>query len=221
VRVILIEGVPGSGKTTLAKFLCEKALARGLTANWYPEGSANHPVHPHTDRTGKNLTEYYLQQWRQFICANTEKSEILILEGSLFQSTIRFMIEADNETVIAQYFKQCQLILCTVPTNLIYLRPPDIRSHIDWTSSIRGSDWTDKVKNYLENTAFCKNRGWSGTLGMTEFWCYYADYCDALVNSTRIPNRTITSGNGYFESRLLAALNYTGLATLRKRSNDA
>lgn len=104
MRLILIEGVPGSGKSTLAETLCKEALSLGINASWYLEESRDHPVHPHIDRNGKNLSEYYLRQWKNFISANASRDHLFILEGSLFQSTIRFMLEAGSESMAHEYF---------------------------------------------------------------------------------------------------------------------
>lgn len=211
MRLILIEGVPGSGKSTLAEILCEKALSAGLSASWYLEESRNHPIHPHNGRDSKNLAEYFLRQWTNFILANASRDHLFILEGSLFQSTIRFMIEADSESMIPEYFTQCQCLLANIPSELVYLRPPNIRSHIDWTSATRGAEWTGKVAKYLEGTPFCKKQGWSRESCMSEFWSYYADRCDFLVNTATISSQIITSGTDHFESQLVSALAYTNL----------
>lgn len=211
MRLIFIEGVPGSGKSTLAETLCNEAFSSGVNASWYLEESRDHPVHPHIERNGKNLTEYYLRQWKNFISENASRDHLFILEGSLFQSTIRFMIEADSESIIPEYYTQCQLLLSNISSDLIYLRPTDIRPHIDWISSIRGVEWTKKVTNYLEGTLFCKKRGWSGENCMAEFWSYYADYCDFLVKNTTVSSQTIASGKGNFESQLTSALAFTKL----------
>lgn len=211
MRLILIEGVPGSGKSTLAETLCKVALSSGINASWYLEESRDHPVHPHVDKSGKNLTEYYLQQWKNFISVNTGRDHLFILEGSLFQSTVRFMLEAGCESIIHEYFIQCQCLFSSIPVNLVYLRPEDIRSHINWISELRGAQWAGKVSKYLEGTLIAKDHGWHHGNCMNEFWYYYAGVCDSLVENTTIPNQTITSGMGCFESQLTTALDYTKL----------
>ena len=214
MRLILIEGVPGSGKSTLAETLCEEALSLGLSASWYLEGSRDHPVHPHKERGSKNFAEYCLRQWESFISASASRDHLFILEGILFQSTIRYMIEADRESIIPEYFTQCQLLLSAISSEMIYLRPPDIRSHIDWISATRGAEWTGKVTKYLERTLFCKKRGCYGDNCMSNFWTCYADRCDLLVNDSTISSQTIASGAGHFESQLISALAHTKLDRL-------
>jgi hypothetical protein len=43
-RLILVEGIPGSGKTTLAAHLHERLVSRGLPARLYGEGDVDHPA---------------------------------------------------------------------------------------------------------------------------------------------------------------------------------
>lgn len=209
MRLILIEGVPGCGKSTLAESLHRDALSSGVNASWYLEESRDHPVHPHIVRNGRNLAEYYLRQWEKFISENASRDHLFILEESLFQSTIRFMVEADKESMIPEYFTQCQLLLSNISSDLIYLQPANIRTHIDWISTLRGEEWTRKVTKYLEATPFCIKRGWFGENCMGEFWSYYADVCDLLVKNAAISSQAIASGKGNFESQLASVLEYT------------
>lgn len=218
MNLILIEGIPGSGKSTLAEMLCDAALSRGESASWYLEESKDHPVHPHN---GEHSPEYFLKQWKIFISSNIASDHLFILEGSLFQSTVRFMMEGNDEAAISEYFMQCQALLPKATSKLIYLRPPELLPHIDWVINHRGREWTRKVTKYLEGTSFCSSREWKGNSCMRDFWFYYANLCDSLVSETRFASRTIKSGVGYFEDQFRQALAYTNLGRgLNKLSNQ-
>lgn len=209
--LLLIEGVPGSGKSTLAEKLCRKAQLNGISASWYLEESKDHPVHPHEGVRSPALSERYLQAWENFISTNRSLDHLFIIEGSLFQSTVRFILQENGEALIPSYFSACQSLFAGVSVKLIYLRPPDIASHMAWTMEHRGAEWSAKVTGYLEKTAFCSNRGWQGAGCMKNFWSYYADLCDALVVKTTIPSHTIYCASGCFEHPLSEALDYVHL----------
>jgi hypothetical protein len=189
--------------------LFEVALKNGESASWYLEESKDHPVHPHV---GDHSPEYFLKQWDIFISSNITRNHLFILEGSLFQSTVRFMMEENNEQQISKYYLQCQALIAKVSPKLIYLRPPELLPHIDWVMNHRGEEWTRKVTEYLENTSFCSSREWSGKSCMRNFWSQYANLCDSLVSKTRFSSYTIKSGIEYYESQFQEALVYTNLS---------
>ena len=211
LKLILIEGIPGSGKSTLAEMLCSTAVASGLTASWFLEESKDHPVHPHNGLCREKTPEYFLYQWEEFVSSNINKDHLFILEGSLFQSTVRFIMEENGEAVIPLYFKQCESILRNCLTKLIYLRPPSISKHIDWVSSHRGSEWSSKVTSYLYSTPFCSTRNWREEVTLNYFWSYYAELCDSLVLETTIPKCTIEAGVGYFGNQYDQAQQFANL----------
>lgn len=212
MKLILIEGVPGSGKSTLAETLCDTAIASGMNASWFLEESKNHPVHPLNVGKREKTTEYFMHQWNKFVSSNVDKDHLFILEGSLFQSTVRFIMEENSEPSIPEYFQKCEEILKICSAKLIYLRPPDISSHIDWVAGHRGIDWSSKVSNYLESTPFCTSRNLRGETILREFWSYYAHLCDLLVLGATTPNCTLKSGIGYYEELFTQAKEFTDLA---------
>ncbi len=44
VRLVLVEGLPGSGKTTTARMIADGLTARGLDARYFGEGRSDHPA---------------------------------------------------------------------------------------------------------------------------------------------------------------------------------
>lgn len=205
MKLIFIEGVPSSGKSTMAKMLCDIAQKEGVNSSWYLEQSIEHPIHPVNTEHNKHdhkFAVHCLKQWQKFVSANKAKDHLFILDGSLFQSTIRFMLEGNNTEQIADYYTSCQSILSTIPSNIIYLRPPEINSHIEWTMKHRGESWTSKVAGYLEKTPYCSQRQWLGKDGMRSFWSDYAQLCDSLILQTTLPCHTIEAGYGHFESQI-------------------
>ena len=213
MELILIEGLPGSGKSTLAESLCDYARSNGIQSTWYMEESHEHPVHPikfKSENHKVSFPEYCLKQWQDFISNNKDNDELFILEGSLFQSTVRFMMEANNETLIANYFKDCQTILSSVKVTLIYLKPPEVEAHIDWLINHRGNDWATKVSGYLQKAPYCLSRNLRGLTGMKTFWANYALLCDSLVISSTIDHCRLNAGVGFFENQTEEAIRFYG-----------
>ena len=86
-RLLLIEGIPGSGKTTAARRIAEQLAARGIPARWHLEESRSHPVAPRDLRRTAREPGFgprLLDSWRRF-AASAPEGEVTILEGTLFQ----------------------------------------------------------------------------------------------------------------------------------------
>jgi tRNA uridine 5-carbamoylmethylation protein Kti12 len=97
-QLILIEGLPGSGKTTLAKFLSAQLIRHDMPVRCLLEETQPHPLHtaasPHIPET---FAQGILQTWQAYI-AQTGQSEIItIADGILFQNAIRLLMQNGME----------------------------------------------------------------------------------------------------------------------------
>lgn len=198
MRLILIEGLPGTGKTTLAKRLHQFALQSGHRSEWHLEEASDHPVHPHSlgaFRSEGDYADRCLQSWQGFADAARSRNTLCILEGSAFQSTVRFLMEQERQG-IAEYVQRFEEIVRPLQPVLLYLRPEGASSHSRGVAVHRGPEWTTKVAAYLEQTPYARRRELRGEDGMHRFWASYAQLCDALVTHLTIPVSTIRMSPG-------------------------
>jgi hypothetical protein len=222
MSLVFIEGLPGSGKSTLAKRLCESAIARGIAAKWYLEKDCDHPIHPSSIkklRKSKNFPQLCLQQVRDFIEAASQEETLHILEGTAFQSTVRFMMEEELEN-ISGYYREFEAALPFNSSALIYLRALEAHTQSCWTAMHRGVAWSNAVGAYLEKTSYCHSRGQYGIEGMHQFWSEYARICDDLAASSRLHNVVIDVHPGKWERHLgevESFLNSLGMLQAEKR----
>ncbi|HEY0847117.1 MAG TPA: hypothetical protein VGE12_17240, partial [Noviherbaspirillum sp.] len=131
-----------------------------------------------------------LEAWSQFTAKCQKDRVVHILEGSAFQSTVRFMLE-DRLQGIDTYYRRYEEIVAPLNPQMIYLRPPDTLRHSRHTCGLRGQTWSEKVAGYLEKTSFSRHEGLKGVDGMHRFWANYATLCDELVSSSTMRVRTI------------------------------
>jgi len=94
MKLLLIEGMPGSGKSTTAERLCDTLIESGIHSKWYREEEKAHPVHPRIMRNYRNDKKYpvlCLKSWKKFVEDQKDHNVLHIMEGSAFQSTVRYM----------------------------------------------------------------------------------------------------------------------------------
>lgn len=210
---VFIEGIPGTGKSTLAEKLCAMAANSGRDAKWYLEESHNHPVHPKSWRAAKsqdNFAAVCIQSWLQFVDRWKDQDTLHILEGSAFQSTVRFMME-NRLPGIAAYYRRFEEVVSPLAARMIYFRPVDSVTHSEYICSLRGDEWSTKVSKYLAKTDYAVSRNLSGVEGMHQFWSEYADLCDRIVEQSLIPTKTIKFVPGEWERHMNEAATFLEL----------
>jgi hypothetical protein len=193
MQLLLIEGVPGAGKTTTAKAICELARNQGSDATWYIEEATEHPIHPNSITRlsdDPDFADKCLQRWQSFVERHQKSNRLHIMEGSAFQSTVRFLME-NNHADIEKYFAEFVKHVQALAPALIYLRPNDVFQNSRFISEFRGKQWSDKVSRCETNTPFSIAKNLVGLEGMHKFWAEYAILCDSLLPLWTRPKLTI------------------------------
>ena len=133
MRMIFIEGVPGTGKSTMARNLCTYFSSQGMDAQWHLEEARDHPVHPKPQDISDveaGLSEKYLRQWSNFLDQSIGKNTVHIFDGSAFQSTVRFMMEK-RQPGIESYYRRFEEIVCSSNSRMVYFRPAKIFHNVE------------------------------------------------------------------------------------------
>ena len=200
-RVIFLEGLPGTGKTTTAQAIHRWYADRDLAASWWLEETPDHPATPKDLRrtaSTSGFAERCLAHWAHFARENQHGSGRLVLEGSAFQSTIRFMLEygLPREEILG-YVREFETLCTPLAPWFVYLEPAEGRAFLsEFVYRIRGPAWVNKVSAYLASTPCARERGWSGPAGMLEFWLLYQELCEEALSLLRQPVLRLTIGPG-------------------------
>ena len=210
-KLLFIEGIPGSGKSTTAELLNNALVASGVDATWYREENKEHPVHPREIRNHKHRNTYptlCLESWRDFVKKESASNTLHIMEGSAFQSTVRHMMEYERKNIM-EYFNE--FIKAVAPMNpaLIYLRPTNALELSRLISKQRGKKWTTLVSEYETNVPYSVTNNLVGIEGMHVFWQKYAELCDTLFSAWIGDKDIIKFKPGEWESHLSNALLFT------------
>jgi len=202
MKLFLIEGLPGSGKTTAAAYLCDIFNKSGVESVWYLEESRDHPVHPQAVKQFNKdpiFPKICLEGWREFVSTARDSPILHIMEGSAFLSTVRFMM-ANELDGISEYFKQFAKIIAPLSPAFLYLRPKSALDLSRIISQIRGHDWATKVADYISNTKYAIRYNLKGLEGMHLFMARYAELCDSLLSVWEGPKKIIRFESGNWDS---------------------
>lgn len=202
-RLWLLEGLPGTGKTTAAKRLTGMCEDVRLPARWWPEEASNHPATPSTLRRRSSDPDFADLCVLSFAELVHREDGVLILEGSAFQSTIRFMFANGwREPRVGAYLAKWASAITAAQPRLVLFRVEDVPGHFDQVVATRGPLWIGKLVAYVERTPIALANDWRGFEGFLRFWASYQRLVFDLAVEVKFPMLELP---GWPEARSFAA----------------
>lgn len=194
-RLIILDGIPGTGKTTGGEAIAKELSELGLPCQFYAELADNHPLRIYGDPvkfdTGKIKNWYVdktLSLWSKFSETQIESKHISIIESWLFQDTVGWASRSGlGKARSIQLFMDIQQIISPLFPVLVYFRVTNVQSHLQKLCSIRGRDWGRQRLADEDGTCI---------LAAKEFE-QQQQFVDAIVSMWDIPKRMI--GDRYFD----------------------
>ncbi|MDE6996860.1 MAG: hypothetical protein K2P04_03145 [Oscillospiraceae bacterium] len=167
-NLIIVEGLPGSGKSTTAARIAEELRKHGRHVVCVDEGEPGHPA----DVSDYDFPDFeterrsILGKWRDF----TEKARrdtiyifnCIFLQNPMCETMMRFdMAEAASRDYIAEISE----IIKPLNPVILYIDYPDVKGAIDAVLGERGNEWLDAVIAYHTEQGYGKQNGLAGYKG--------------------------------------------------------
>jgi hypothetical protein len=152
-RVIFVDGIPGSGKTTLAKWIGGSLNRQGKQCTVYEELCDSNPLRIYKPiysnfTSGPQSEEFrrrQLQLYREFVQHQLGGNSISVFDSWLFQAVIgfTFLLRMDYSESTDFAFEIMQAIEPLSPI-VIFLGQVDVEANWRRICRIRGPDWTEE-----------------------------------------------------------------------------
>ncbi len=169
-RLILIDGIAGTGKTTFSRKLHSVINRVSGNSILYHEFATHHPIHEWEIDDYPTWEKKTIENWQTLGHALIQKQSIGIVESSLFQGTVGDLLERNlPDETIHEYALQVPALIQAVSPILIYLVPDDARPHIEQTYANRTGGWQTKIDSFIQQTALGRARNIAGLDGYLTF----------------------------------------------------
>ena len=168
-RLILVEGMIGSGKTTTAGRLGDWLSGRGEDVRAFDEGAADHPIR--TRRVDELLAApapadpdaYSAGQWRRLAERCLRDGQTVILESIFLQNSVMpAFIDGASAATVDQICTEIQRQAAPAEPFLVYLRPTDIAAAIARVHQARGEPWSSRNLAFVEGSPWARRRNLRG-----------------------------------------------------------
>lgn len=202
-RLWLLEGLPGAGKTSAARRLAEMCDDLRLPARWWPEEAKDHPATPSALRRRSADPDFADLCVLSFAELVHREDGVLILEGSAFQSTVRFMFANGwREPCLGAYLAKWASVVTAAQPRILLFRVDDVPGHFEQVVATRGQPWIGKLVAYVERTPIALANDWRGFQGFLRFWDAYQRLILDLAVEVKCP---VLELQGWREGRGFAA----------------
>jgi hypothetical protein len=212
-RLILADGLSGSGKSTFCQWLELQLQANGHRARWIFEADVPHPLHwwNHWDGTSYRAPAFdqstplafitaSIAKWNDFAAMIRTSDTIYVVESALFLLGLGMLLQADAQPAeLIEYGRQVHAIIQDLDPCLIYFRQTDVAAHVRKICDIRGKDFEAELTANMERTPYFRRRGLRGFAGLVRLWSEAQQITDTLVSEYTIRTLVLEASRGDWE----------------------
>jgi thymidylate kinase len=212
-KLILVEGVPCSGKSTTAQTILNEITSCGMRGHCYLEWEEHNPIVigkmedlATIIATTKAREENVLQQWRQFTTQATRQAAVHIIESRFWQTDAMYLyLSGHSEEEIWESNRRVISSIAALDPVLIYLAPKDIEQlhteiaqqrNTKWRASGKEGSWEEWGNNVYVQQKWFTDRSLNAS-AMAQFFNEWASIADRLFD--KFPYRKLRIPDPQFD----------------------
>lgn len=195
-QLIMIDGIPGSGKSSTAQYISKQLNDNGMKAFWYHEEEANHPLDPpridpdsiHSPEEVSLFINTFLSLLQKFVQSIQTDRAIHIIESYYFQNSLRILFQNDlAHEEMSLFFHRMNAIIQSVDPLIVYFHHDNVEKNIQVIWDKRGEKWKKWFIATVTQAPYLRNKELSGEEGVITFWREYQRITDALLDEVSFP----------------------------------
>jgi hypothetical protein len=196
-RLVIVEGIMGSGKSTTVLRLADRLTASGVAALGITEGTSPHPIRfdwdvPWADMPATQQAKSAVACWQAYANSAAMSERITILDGQLFHGNLTslFLLDADI-ALIRRYVRDVVAAMKPLRPLLIYFHQDDVDRAIRTIATERGDAWVTYQVNWKLAAPYAVRHRLAGLEGLIALYRDYRQLTDQLYTELDIPKISI------------------------------
>ena len=190
-KVILVEGMPGTGKSTVSQFINLQLHANGRPSNWCHEERAAHPVRlfyePDRHLSWSDYSEEAASRWQSYAQELHGQDQIPVLDAAILQNHVRSMLLFDcDRNAILDLVCRIESLIASLDPVLIYLRPNDIERNFRDVVDVRGERMLELWIEDHDKFPYTRRAQSGGYPGFIAFWREFGEISDRVFEGLAI-----------------------------------
>jgi hypothetical protein len=165
-RLIMVEGVPFTGKSTASEYIAQQLALNGVETQWISEGMLFKRYFPRMSEVLSRreiLSESLMwEEWNDFVQAIQADSRLFVVDSPLSYIAVYPLVADDHPTdyILAQCRRIADLLAPLRP-RVIHLNG-DTRYLVAASIAERGKGWEEQCIRQAEETPYQRARGCTG-----------------------------------------------------------
>lgn len=198
--LILVEGLPGAGKSTTSHLLSLHLERHGVDARWYYEHDQSHPIFQYPEvqevldhgRLREGLFEDALEKWRRLAESLSGSRQCIVLESSFLQTAIHPMLLMDwGENRIVSFALEAERAIRGARAVLVWLRHADAAAALQAVSALRGCWFMEFLVGRVSRSRYGMARKLEAVEGALQYARNYQALVDRILDQLRLPVLTL------------------------------
>ena len=115
-KLILVEGLTGSGKSIMAHFIARQLLYNGVSAVWVHEGKEPHPILIEVDSSIERHMAVMQENWIAYVDKVGSAADVNVLDACFFNNLLNFIVTLNIKIIFPAVF------FLLFATNILFIR---------------------------------------------------------------------------------------------------
>jgi len=179
-RLVLIEGLPGAGKSTSAVHLGTVLQQSGIPCRWFREEDDPHPL-PCLDFEIRGLPPKMIVLWSDFVQRALQEPFVSVIESRLWQNTGLYMFMSETEVDdIVDFSHTVYQALNPLSPVLIYLDQDNTETALRRMYAARGEAWMEQTLEETLPYPWFQSRDIRDFVGWVQFFVAWRQVAERL-----------------------------------------